>query len=67
MQVTETQVDGLKREFKIVVPAGELEDQISHRLDELRRSIRIPGFRPGKVPIPLLRKRYGNAIRGEVL
>jgi trigger factor len=67
MQVTETQADGLKREFKIVVPAGELEDQISHRLDELGRSIRIPGFRPGKVPIPLLRKRYGNAIRGEVL
>jgi trigger factor len=67
MQVTETQADGLKREFKIVVPAGELEDQISHRLDELGRSIRIPGFRPGKVPIPLLRKRYGTAIRGEVL
>src|SRR5580704_14268607 len=67
MQVTETQADGLKREFKIVVPAGELEDQISHRLDQLGRSIRIPGFRPGKVPIPLLRKRYGSAIRGEVL
>jgi trigger factor len=67
MQVTETNTDGLKREFKIVVPAGELEDQITHRLDQLGRSIRLPGFRPGKVPQKLLRQRYGSAIRGEVL
>jgi trigger factor len=67
MQVTETNADGLKREFKIVISAGELEDQISHRLDELARSIRLPGFRPGKVPQKLLRQRYGSAIRGEVL
>jgi len=67
MQVTETNADGLKREFKIVIPAGELEDQITHRLGELGRSIRLPGFRPGKVPQSLLRQRYGSAIRGEVL
>jgi trigger factor len=67
MQVTETNADGLKREFKIVIPAGELETQISHRLDELGRQIRLPGFRPGKVPPQLLRRRYGSAIRGEVL
>jgi trigger factor len=67
MQVTETNADGLKREFKIVIPAGELEDQISNRLTQLSRQIRLPGFRPGKVPQSLLRKRYGSAIRGEVL
>lgn len=67
MQVTETSADGLKREYKIVIPAGELEDQISHRLDQLGQSIRLPGFRPGKVPPKLLRQRYGSAIRGEVL
>jgi trigger factor len=67
MQVTETHADGLKREFKIVVPAGELETQITDRLDQLGRQIRLPGFRPGKVPPKLLRQRYGNAIRGEVL
>jgi trigger factor len=67
MQVTETNADGLKREFKIVIPAGELEDQISHRLDQLGRQIRLPGFRPGKVPQSLLRQRYGSAVRGEVL
>src|SRR5580704_2165962 len=67
MQVTETHADGLKREFKIVVPAGELETQITDRLDQLGRQIRLPGFRPGKVPPKLLRQRYGNAVRGEVL
>src|SRR5712692_5357900 len=67
MNVTETSAEGLKRELKITVPANEVEDKITHRLGELGRSIRIPGFRPGKVPLPLLRKRYGPAVRGEVL
>jgi trigger factor len=67
MNVTETTADGLKRELTITVPANEVEDKIIHRLGELGRSIRIPGFRPGKVPLPLLRKRYGPAVRGEVL
>src|SRR6201986_3586462 len=67
MQVTETSADGLKREYKITIPAGELEDQISNRLTQLGEQMRLPGFRPGKVPQSLLRQRYGNAIRGEVL
>ena len=67
MQVTETNADGLKREFKIVIPAGELETQVNSRLTQLGQSIRLPGFRPGKVPQSLLRQRYGSAIRGEVL
>jgi trigger factor len=67
MQVTETSTDGLKREFRIVVPAGELEDKVVSRLDELGRSIRLPGFRPGKVPMQILRRRYGPSVLGEVV
>src|SRR5580700_3964087 len=67
MQVTETNADGLKREFKIVIPAGDLENEVNSRLTQLGQSIRLPGFRPGKVPQSLLRQRYGNAVRGEVL
>jgi trigger factor len=67
MQVTETSTDGLKREFRIVVPSDEVESQIASRLDELGRTIRLPGFRPGKVPVQLLRRRYGPSVRGEVL
>ena len=67
MNVTETSAEGLKREFKITIPASEVEDKITKRLDEVGRMARIPGFRPGKVPLMLLRKRYGAAVRGEVL
>jgi trigger factor len=67
MEVTETSADGLKREFRIVVPAGELEDKVVSRLDELGRTIRLPGFRPGKVPMQILRRRYGPSVLGEVV
>lgn len=67
MQVTETKAEGLKREFKIVVPADDIERRVSGRLDELARTARLPGFRPGKVPLSLLRKRYGPSLMGEVL
>jgi trigger factor len=67
MNVTETSAEGLKREYKITIPASEVEEQIGKRLGDLAKSIRIPGFRPGKVPVDLVRKRYGPAVRGEVL
>jgi trigger factor len=67
MQVTELSADGLKREYKIVVGANEIEDRVSGRLTELSRTIRMPGFRPGKVPVSLLRKQYGRSVMGEVV
>jgi trigger factor len=67
MNVTETSTEGLKREFTITVPASEVEERVTKRLGEIGRSVQIPGFRPGKVPLPLLRKRFGQAVRGEVL
>jgi len=67
MQVTETKTEGLKRDFKIVVPATDIENRITARLEQLSQTVRIPGFRPGKVPVSLLRKRYGPSVMGEVL
>jgi len=67
MQVTELSADGLKREYKVVVQADEIEDRVSGRLGELSKTIRMPGFRPGKVPVPLLRKQYGRSVMGEVV
>jgi trigger factor len=67
MQVTELSADGLKREYRIVVRANEIEDRVSGRLAELSRTIRMPGFRPGKVPVALLRKQYGRSVMGEVV
>lgn len=67
MQVTETSSEGLKREFRIVVPASELSDKVAERLGEIGRQVRIPGFRPGKVPMPILHRRFGSRVLGEVL
>jgi trigger factor len=67
MQVTETSTEGLKREFRVVVPAGELEKKVTSRLGEIGRTIQLRGFRPGKVPMQILRQRFGTSVLGEVL
>lgn len=67
MEVIQTASDGLKHEFKVVVDAKDIEIRIDARLEEIRRTANLPGFRPGKVPVSMLRKRYGKALRGEIL
>ena len=67
MQVTETAAEGLRREFKIVVDAADIEQRVTERLDDLGGKIRLPGFRPGKIPRKILRQRYGKSVLGEVL
>jgi trigger factor len=67
MQVTETNAEGLKHEFMVVVAADDIEQQVQRRLTDLRREVRLPGFRPGKVPLTVLRKRFGQSVMGEVL
>ena len=67
MQVTETISEGLKRGFAITVPAADIEDKRTKRLNELGKTVRLPGFRPGKVPMSVVRQRYGTAVMSEVL
>jgi trigger factor len=67
MQVTETLSDGLKREFKVVVPAAELDAKVNARLDELKGRVRLDGFRPGKVPVAHLKRVYGRSAMAEVI
>jgi trigger factor len=67
MQVTETNTEGLKHEFRIVVPAGEVEEKVTTRLGEIGRTVVLPGFRPGKIPMQILRRRFGRSVLGEVL
>ncbi len=67
MQVTELSAEGLKRQFKIVVPAGDLSAKVDERLQELAQTAQLPGFRKGKVPVGLLKKQYGQALYGEAL
>jgi trigger factor len=67
MQVTETLSEGLKRSYAVTVPAAEIESRAKTKLDEIGKSLRLPGFRPGKVPANLVRQRYGNAVMAEIM
>ncbi len=67
MQIAETLNEGLRREYSLVIPAGALAARVDARLAEVSKTIRMPGFRPGKVPPNLVRKMHGEALRGEAL
>ena len=67
MQVTETLSQGLKREYKVVLPAANLAERLNGQLTEMKDKVRINGFRPGKVPMEHLRRVYGKSIMGEVV
>ncbi|MEX0807952.1 MAG: trigger factor [Dongiaceae bacterium] len=63
MQVTETNNQGLRRDYKVVVPASQLQTDIASELAEMGKSAKIPGFRPGKIPMPVLKQRFlGNIM-----
>ncbi len=67
MQVTEVANDGLKRAYTVLVPAADIAAERARRLDELGRELRLPGFRPGKIPATVVKQRYGQAVMSEVL
>jgi trigger factor len=67
MQVVESTTEGLSRELLITIPAAEIEAEIESRLKEIGTRVARPGFRPGKVPMAILRKEYAPSVMGEVL
>ncbi|WP_372886137.1 trigger factor [Shimia sp.] len=67
MQVTETLKEGLKRGYDIVVTAAELDEKVNSKLVEAQPEIEMKGFRKGKVPMPLLKKQYGERLLGEAM
>jgi len=67
MQVSETLSEGLKREYKVVVDAADMEAKVTDKLTDLAKEAQMPGFRPGKVPVKILRRTYGRQLLGEVL
>lgn len=67
MQVTETQNDGLKRGYKIVLPASELDAKVEEKLKEAQPDVEMKGFRKGKVPLALLKKQFGDRVMGEAM
>ena len=67
MQVKELKNEGLSYELEIVVEAKDINKHVDAKLMEYGKTIKLPGFRPGKVPVDILKQRYGKAVLGEVL
>ena len=66
MQATLETADGLTRRLLIIIPSNDLESKVEDKLKETARSIHLKGFRPGKVPVKEIRRRFGDGIRQEV-
>ncbi len=67
MQVKEIKKDGLSHEMEVTIPANDIDKRVDEKLKEVGKTIRMPGFRPGKVPMNILKQKYGKMVLGEVL
>lgn len=67
MQISVEQLEGLQRRMTVQIPANDVDQKVHSRLQSLTRKARIDGFRPGKVPLKVIKKMYGGQVRREVL
>lgn len=67
MQVTEKSAKGLKYEYSVVIGAADIDQRLTEQLKKLSLQVRMPGFRPGKAPMSLLRKLHGKNLMGQIL
>ncbi|MDX2073865.1 MAG: trigger factor [Alphaproteobacteria bacterium] len=67
MQVKEIESAGLKRKYQVVVPASTIQDELETELKNAGKHVKIPGFRPGFVPMKILQQRYGKSMENDVL
>lgn len=67
MQVSLETIQGLERRLKVSIPADRIDTEVANRLRNLTRTVRIKGFRPGKVPLKVVESRYGTEVRREVV
>jgi len=67
MQVSVTSRSNLERELKVGIPAERVEQEITERLEKASKTVRIKGFRKGKVPLKVVRQQYGKGVRQEVV
>ena len=67
MAVTQTLSEGLKREFEVVITNSEINKLVEKKLENIAKEANIPGFRPGKVPVSVIKNRFGKEVLGEVV
>ena len=67
MAVTQTLSEGLKREFEVIITKKEIEKLVDQKLENIAKEANLPGFRPGKVPVSVVKNRFGKQVLGEVV
>ncbi|HEY4941740.1 MAG TPA: trigger factor [Rhizomicrobium sp.] len=67
MQITETVSEGLRREYKVVILASDLDTRLTGRIEEMKPRMNLKGFRPGKAPVSYLKKTFGKSMMGEIV
>ena len=67
MQITPTEHSGLTHRFNVIVPASDVAAHMEAELQSIGKKVKIPGFRPGKIPMDVLKKRYAREVMGDVL
>ena len=67
MAITQTLSEGLKREFEVVITSSEIDKLVNEKLSNIAKEAKLPGFRPGKVPISVVKNRFGKQVLGEVV
>jgi trigger factor len=67
MQITETVSEGLRREYKVVVGADDLDKRLTGKIEEIKPRLSLKGFRPGKAPVSYLKKTFGKSMMGEIV
>ena len=67
MQVSVSATSGLERRMEVAVPADRISTAVEQRLKEISRTARLKGFRPGKAPLPVVRKQFGEQVRAQVM
>lgn len=67
MNITELKSEGLKKEYKVSIPAKDVEKKVDAKLNQISKNVKLPGFRPGKAPKDMLKQKYQSSVMGEVL
>ena len=67
MNVSETKSEGLLREYQILITAAEIDAEVSKKLEEIATTVKMPGFRPGKVPMSVVKSRFSDQVRGDAI
>ncbi|MBT47518.1 MAG: trigger factor, partial [Citromicrobium sp.] len=67
MQITETANEGLKRAYTVTIPSKEIDERVGTEVKKIAPQVKMPGFRPGKVPANLVRKMHGEQLHAQTL